>query len=128
MMSNIRTFGCCMALFAIFGCATAERGTSTAGAGNPAAEKERELIAVLNSTAPPGDKAIACKQLVVYGTDAAVPTLAKLLPDKELSSWARIALEAIPGPAADAALRDAMGKLQNRLLVGTINSIAYRRD
>src|SRR2546422_9238123 len=66
--------------------------------------------------------------LAFYGTGAAVPALAKLLPDKELSSWARIALEAIPGPPADQALRKAMRKLQGRLLVGTINSIAYRRD
>jgi HEAT repeat protein len=50
------------------------------------------------------------------------------LADKELASWARIALEAIPGPAADAVLRDAMGKLQGRLLVGVINSISVRRD
>ncbi len=34
----------------------------------------------------------------------------------------------IPGPAADAALRDAMGKVQGRLLVGVINSIGVRRD
>ncbi|MGB2861994.1 MAG: HEAT repeat domain-containing protein, partial [Sedimentisphaerales bacterium] len=39
-----------------------------------------------------------------------------------------IALEAIPGPVADAALRDALGKLQGRLLVGVINSIGVRRD
>ncbi|MHC4355462.1 MAG: HEAT repeat domain-containing protein, partial [Planctomycetota bacterium] len=90
--------------------------------------KERDLIAVLQSNAPTGDKAITCKQLAIYGTEQAVPVLAPLLADAELASWARIALEAIPGPAADAALRDAMGKLQGRLLVGTINSIAVRRD
>ena len=54
--------------------------------------------------------------------------LAALLPDKELSSWARIPLEAIPDPAADAALREAMGKVQGRLLIGVINSIGVRRD
>ncbi|MBN2270332.1 MAG: HEAT repeat domain-containing protein, partial [Sedimentisphaerales bacterium] len=62
------------------------------------------------------------------GSEQAVPALAPLLADKELASWARIALEAIPGAAADTALRDAMGKLQGRLLVGVINSIAVRRD
>ena len=90
--------------------------------------KESDLIAVLQSDAPKGDKAITCKQLAIYGTEQAVPSLAPLLADAELASWARIALEAIPGPAADAALRDALGKLQGRLLVGTINSIAVRRD
>lgn len=95
-----------------------------------AAEKpdEAKLIAIIASDAPPQDKAIPCKQLAVYGTKAAVPALAALLPNKELSSWARIALEAIPDPAADEALRDALGKLQGRLLVGVINSLAVRRD
>ena len=50
------------------------------------------------------------------------------MTDPELASWARIALEAIPGPAADAALREAMDKVQGKLLVGVINSIAVRRD
>ncbi len=51
-----------------------------------------------------------------------------MLADPQLASWARIALEAIPGPAADAALRRALGKLQGNLLVGVINSIGVRRD
>jgi len=96
---------------------------------NLAEEKEeRQLVSVLQSDAPPQDKAITCKRLAIYGTKAAVPALAALLPDKELASWARIALEAIPGPAADDALRQAMGQLQGRLLVGVINSIGVRRD
>ena len=90
--------------------------------------KQDELIAVLQSNAPKAEKAITCKRLAIYGTEKAVPALAPLLADKELASWARIALEAIPGPAADAALRDALGKLEGRLLIGAINSIAVRRD
>jgi HEAT repeat protein len=95
---------------------------------NSAAEKQRKLISVLQSDAPPQDKAIACKQLAVYGAKDAVPALAPLLADARLASWARIALEAIPDPAADDALRAAMGNLQGRLLIGVINSIGYRRD
>ena len=90
--------------------------------------KQRDLIAVLQSDAPKSEKAITCKKLAIYGNEQSVPALAPLLADKELASWARIALEAIPGTAADTALRNAMGKLQGRLLVGTINSIAVRRD
>lgn len=90
--------------------------------------KENELIAVLQSDAAKGEKAITCKRLAIYGTDRSVPSLAPLLGDKELSSWARIALEAIPGPAADAALREALNQLEGRLLIGVINSIAVRRD
>ena len=101
----------------------------TVAQDRPAADvKQNELIAVLQSDAPTGEKAIACKRLSIYGTEQSVPTLAPLLADKELASWARIALEAIPGPVADAALRDALGKLQGRLLVGVINSIGVRRD
>lgn len=93
-----------------------------------AAQKERGLISLLESQAPPDEKAIACKLLAVYGSDRAVPDLAPLLLDERLASWARIALEAIPGEAADAALRAAIPQLRGRLLVGTINSIGVRRD
>ncbi len=96
-------------------------------AGTPA-QRQQQLIAVLRSDAPAADKAIACKNLAIYGSSEAVPELAKLLPDEQLSSWARIALEAIPGTDSDAALRAAADSLQGRLLVGTINSIGVRRD
>jgi HEAT repeat protein len=89
---------------------------------------QSDLIAVLKSDASKAKKAITCKQLAICGTGQSVPVLAPLLADKELSSWARIALEAIPGPAAEAALRDALGKLEGRLLIGVINSISVRRD
>ena len=100
-------------------------GTDNANARK---EKEQSLIKILESNAPPQDKAIPCKQLAIYGSKDAVPALAALLPDANLSSWARIALEAIDDPAADAALRDAMGKVKGRRLVGVINSIGVRRD
>ncbi len=96
-----------------------------------AAKKDNEikLIAVLTSnTAPRAEKAITCKKLAVFGSADAVPALKRLLADAELASWARIALEAIPGPEADEALRDALGTLQGRLAIGAINSIGVRRD
>jgi hypothetical protein len=40
----------------------------------------------------------------------AVPALAALLTDEQLAAWARIALEAIPDPAADQALREAAAR------------------
>ena len=95
---------------------------------SPSPAKEKELIAVLRSDAPAAEKAIACKHLAVYGSSEAVPELAQLLTDEQLASWSRIALEAIPGPAADEALRKALDSLKGRLLVGTINSIGVRRD
>ena len=92
------------------------------------ADQEKQLIAVLRSDAPASEKAITCKRLAVYGSAEAVPVLAPLLGDEQLASWARIALEAIPGDAADDAFRAALSKLHGRLLVGTINSIGVRRD
>jgi len=130
MMSEIRYSA------RLFACVAAVAVAITAGQGRAAdggnretaGEKERKLIGVLRSDAPPPDKAMACKLLAIYGSHEAVPALAPLLADEGLASWARIALEAIPGPAADAALRGAMGKLRGRLLIGAINSIGFRRD
>ena len=106
----------------------AAASASAADEPNTSSEKEKELLAVLRSEAPAAEKAITCKRLAVYGGKDAVPALGALLPDKELSSWARIALEAIPDSAADEALRDGLDKTKGRLLVGVINSIATRRD
>jgi HEAT repeat protein len=89
---------------------------------------EAELIVVLRSDAGEADKALVCKKLAIKGSAAAVGDLAKLLANERLASWARIPLEAIPGPEADAALRAAAGSLSGRLLVGVINSIGVRRD
>jgi HEAT repeat protein len=91
-------------------------------------QRELELIALLQSDAPAAEKALACKQLSVHGTVAAVPELVKLLSDEQLASWSRIALEAIPGPEVDNALREALSAVEGRLLVGVINSIGVRRD
>lgn len=104
--------------------------TAMAAANNPAAsaEKARQAVSVLQSGAPGAEKAIACKQLAIYGTADAVPALAPLLSDAQLASWSRIALEVIPGSAADEALRGALPKLQGKLLVGVINSIGVRGD
>ncbi|QEF99093.1 HEAT repeat protein [Stieleria maiorica] len=93
-----------------------------------AAESESDLIAVLRSDAPEAEKAVVCKKLAIEGSPAAVGELAKLLSNPRLSSWARIALEVIPGQEADEALRQATQSLDGRLLVGVINSIGVRRD
>ena len=102
-------------------------GAAVACAQNsPFVAKEADLIEVLKTGQKP-QQALACKQLAIHGTEKAVPELARLLADAELSSWALIALEAIPGPAVDAALIKAVGSLEGRQLVGTINSIGVRR-
>lgn len=125
-MSMNRYFARCVVFVAAAVLLTAIAGA--AQAQNGPSDKELKLISVLQSDAPAAEKAITCKRLAVWGTQEAVPAIAPLLADEQLSSWARIALEVIPGPAADAALREAMGKVQGRLLVGVINSIGIRRD
>jgi HEAT repeat protein len=100
---------------------------ATLAAGRGMAQ-EKELIDKLRSDAPAAEKAMACKNLAVHGTAAAVEELGKLLTDEQLASSARIALEAIPGPEAGQALAKALDAVQGRLLVGTINSIGVRRD
>ena len=128
---NIRYFThCIVCLAALIALATA----SAQAFQDPteASAKEVELLELLRSDAPKAEKAIACKNLAIYGSDEAITELAQLLPDPQLSSWARIALEAIPGDASDEALRQATKSLQDsqqyRLLVGTINSIGVRQD
>jgi hypothetical protein len=129
-MRTIRYSGVCAAMAAaamiLAGAARARAAENDKQA--TAAERENKGIAVLQSDAPPQEKAITCKRLAIYGTEKAVPALAPLLADEKLAAWARTALEVIPGPAADAALREAAGKLQGRLLIGVITSIGVRRD
>jgi HEAT repeat protein len=124
--ANPRRAVALLAVAAFVMAATQVRAAAPRGKDSTAPNEAR-LLGVLGSGTQ-AEKALACKQLAIYGTKDAVPALAPLLLDKELASWARIALEAIPGPAATDALRDAMGKAQGRLLIGVINSVAVRRD
>ena len=67
-----------------------------------------------------------CRQLVVVGTEASVPELAKWLTDPESSHMARYALARIPGRAADAALLDALAKVEDKLKIGMVHSLGRR--
>jgi len=93
-----------------------------------AADQEAELIAVLKSDAGQFEKHEACRVLAHVATKKAVPTLAAMLGDEKMSHMARYALETIPDPSVDVALRDAMGKLTGRPLLGVIGSLGVRRD
>jgi HEAT repeat protein len=99
-----------------------------AAAAAPAIAQEAKLIAVLKSDATQAEKAAACRQLARVAGKEAVPALASLLGDEKLSHMARYALETIPDPSVDDALRDALGKLSGRPLQGVIGSLGARRD
>jgi HEAT repeat protein len=98
--------------------------------GDAAARKDLEsrLVAVLTSSVTRDAKDYVCRKLMVIGTAASVPTLAKLLADKENSHMARFALERIPAPEAAAALRDALSKVASALKIGIIGSLGSRGD
>ena len=102
--------------------------TASALAEPGPASSEAELVAVLRGDAPEAEKALSCKFLAINGSPAAVADLAPLLSNPRLASWARIALEAIPGDEASAALRSAAGTLEGRLLAGVLTSLGVRRD
>jgi HEAT repeat protein len=91
-------------------------------------ELAAKLATLLQSAAPYGAKDFVCRQLALIGTANEVPALAGLLADEKLSHMARYALERIPGPAADEALRAALSQTQGKTLVGVINSLGDRRS
>jgi HEAT repeat protein len=92
------------------------------------AEETRKQIAVLQSGSGTFAKAEACRTLALLGSAEAVPALAALLPDRQLSAHARTALEIIADPAAATALRSAMGSLSGDLRLGAVGSVGARRD
>lgn len=98
--------------------------------GNQAARTalEQRLAGYLGTAYSSVARSFVCRELAIIGSAASVPGLAPLLLDNELSVFARQALERIPGPEADKALRDAIGKSRGRTRVGIINSVAVRRD
>lgn len=91
-------------------------------------EQTSKLIAVLKSGGSRKEKADACRELARIGTKEAVPALAALLGDEQLSHMARYGLETIPGHSVDTAFRDALGTVRGVELVGVIGSIGVRRD
>lgn len=99
------------------------------GAGEIMSLPSGKLVAILRD---PGAsvyvKAKACQRLAVVGDRSAVPALAPLLVDPQLSHYARTVLETSSDASADDVLRAALSKAQGNLLVGVINSIGQRRD
>jgi len=90
---------------------------------------EARLLATLQSPAATREcKDWVCRQLRQAGSPESVDALAPLLADKELATVARLALQSIPGPKVDAALRSALAGLQGDLKIGVILSIGARRD
>lgn len=131
-----RTVGSMIAFFFFAACFSAaaqisaqvDQGKKNAILG---ANDEKVLIAEMTS---PDDteaglyyKSIAAKRLAQIGTAAAVPSLEPLLDREPTAHYARIALESIPAPEADAALLRAASKLEGDRLADVILSLGARR-
>jgi len=93
------------------------------------AQMAERLGAILaNPKATHAAKVWACQQLLLVGTEAQVPILARLLDDEEMAEMARCTLEGIPGEASLAALRGCLAKFDGLRLAGAVNSLGIRRD
>jgi HEAT repeat protein len=106
-----------------------EDAVSASRSGDTAAQDiENRLIAALNENLSRDARDYVCRKLAIVGTAAAVPVLAVMLSDKDQSHMSRYALERMPTPQADKALRDALDKLNGSLKIGVIGSLGARRD
>jgi HEAT repeat protein len=103
-------------------------GRFATDAARKAQVAERLAAVLAEPKTPQAAKVFICQQLLVVGTEAQVPLVAKMLDEPETAEIARYTLEAIPGKASLEALRGALGRLKGKPLVGAINSLGIRRD
>ncbi|MBN2137189.1 MAG: DUF1080 domain-containing protein [Sedimentisphaerales bacterium] len=104
-----------------------EQIRNTDPAGFPAIEKR--LLEALNApNASFAAKQYVCHLLRRVGSAASVPSLEKMLADKELSHMARLALQHMDSPEAADALRNALDTLPADLKIGVVGSLGQRAD
>lgn len=92
-------------------------------------EIETKLLGLLQAgEATFAAKQFALRQLRQVGSAKCVGAVAPLLTDEKLSHMARYALQALPAPEVDDALRAALDKVSGNLKIGLVGSIAQRGD
>lgn len=90
---------------------------------------EERLLGIVRSPEATSDaKAWACRQLRQVGSERSAEALAGLLADPKLATYARLALQSIPGRKVDEVLRNAVGRLEGDLKVGVILTLGARAD
>ncbi|HYW81159.1 MAG TPA: HEAT repeat domain-containing protein [Thermoguttaceae bacterium] len=89
---------------------------------------ETRLADVLKTDVSYDSKQFVCRELMIIGTAASVPTLAALLTDEKMAHVARYALERVTAPEAAKALRDALGTTKGELKIGVIASLGVRGE
>ena len=85
-----------------------------------------KLVGLLDADTTFPAKRFACQHLYIIGTAAQVPALAPMLTDPELAHLACYALQTIPGPEADQALLDALGKTEGKVRINIVNVLGKR--
>ncbi|MFI5379623.1 MAG: HEAT repeat domain-containing protein [Tepidisphaerales bacterium] len=94
-----------------------------------AANDEAGMMQLLQSPqTPPAQKDEICQQLRMTGSAKCVPAVAPLLADESLSQSARLVLEAMAGPEAGQALREALAKTSGQTKAGIVDSLGARRE
>ncbi|MGH7456829.1 MAG: ThuA domain-containing protein, partial [bacterium] len=91
-------------------------------------QNEKRLLQILSSNATLAGKQFICERLSLIGSKESVPALTKMLHDSTTSDMARFALERIPDPAVDKALRKTLSQTTGKIRIGIINTIGQRRD
>jgi type 1 glutamine amidotransferase/HEAT repeat protein len=91
-------------------------------------QNEKRLLQLLAGNLTFAGKQFVCEQLSLIGSKESVPALTRMLPDSTTADMARFALERIPDPAVDKALRKALSQNTGKIRIGLINTIGQRRD
>lgn len=91
--------------------------------------QEAELVKILQSPEATTDaKSWTCRVLRIVGSEQAVPALAALLSDENLSADAQFALRSIPGTKVDQALRKALARTKGLQKAGVVQTLGARQD
>jgi HEAT repeat protein len=104
-----------------------------AGAAAARSELSARIADTLASSATPAAKEFLCRQISTIATEKQVSVLASLLlarpdsPEADVADAARGALQLIPGPAADTALWEALGRTSGSVKLGIVESLGERR-
>lgn len=93
-----------------------------------AENQELRLGQILDGDVPWKMKFDACRRLRRVGTERSIPVLAALLQDDTLFDVALDALEALPYPEVDEALRVALDQYEGRKRTGVMQVMGVRRD
>ncbi|MEI6605309.1 MAG: HEAT repeat domain-containing protein [Verrucomicrobiota bacterium] len=90
---------------------------------------EDKLLVLLNTQNSSREaKQFACRMLRLVGSEKCVPVLAGFLADEKLGHMSRYALQGLPFPSVDDALRNALAKTTGMQQAGVISSLGVRKD